>query len=256
MVAQVVPKEIMCKICGEVCKRGVKLGCCSTVGCRSCATKSITRDKKCWNCGTEALSKDMINDEELRSKVEKFQKGEWSQVKDDTKSTLMKSPAPVPTIQTPNKPTPTSLPGPSNTSNVDNKNIPVRKEPEPMVGVTPRKKYGVEVSLEMMKKRNLEFEEKLSDIEKACKELQFGAQLELMFTFDQTQAGCRMCGENFESEELTLLHLQQQHKVEFGHLKTVLNPPNNNVLQLQLQKAIHSEFMFAKDGTFPFQISY
>jgi len=243
MVAQVVPQEIMCRICGEVCKRGVKLGCCSTVGCRSCATKSITRDKKCWNCGTEALSKDMINDEELRSKVEKFQKGEWTQVKNDKKadksdSTMMKFSALV------------------SASETANKNILTKKEPASMAGVTPMKKQGVEVSLEMMKKRNLEFEEKLNDIEKAFTELQFGAQLELMFTFDQTQAGCRMCGDNFESEELTLLHLQQQHKIEYGHLKTVLNPPNNNVLHLQLQKAIHSEFMFAKDRTFPFPIRY
>ena len=37
-----IPESIKCKLCGEVCKRGVSLGCCDTIACRSCATKSIT----------------------------------------------------------------------------------------------------------------------------------------------------------------------------------------------------------------------
>merc|ERR550525_733015 len=78
-ISQVVPEALKCGICAQLCKRGVKLACCGAVGCRSCATKTITRDKKCWSFGSEALSKDLLNDEGLRLGVEKFQKGEWTE---------------------------------------------------------------------------------------------------------------------------------------------------------------------------------
>ena len=28
-----IPESIKCKLCGEVCKRGVSLGCCDTIAC-------------------------------------------------------------------------------------------------------------------------------------------------------------------------------------------------------------------------------
>ena len=34
-----VPEKLRCKICSELCKRGVRLSCCNTIACRACATK-------------------------------------------------------------------------------------------------------------------------------------------------------------------------------------------------------------------------
>jgi len=122
---------------------------------------------------------------------------------------------------------------------------------------TPKKKPNLEeVSLQMMKERNEEFEAKMNSVEKASKELRFGAQLELMFFFDKTEASCKLCGDQFNSEKLTLSHLQQNHKTEYGHIKTVLSPPDNNMLTLCLQKALKSEFLFARDQIFPVPVSY
>ena len=69
------------------------------------------RDKKCWNCGSEALSKgyqdnffytstqfnqhlicpDLLNDEDLRLGVEKFQRGEWTSEEKTGEQELIKS---------------------------------------------------------------------------------------------------------------------------------------------------------------------
>jgi len=317
MTQQEIPDDVKCKICGEACKRGVKLGCCSTIACRTCATKTITRDKKCWTCGKEALSKDMINDEELRTRVDKFQKGEsTTDAKKDAE--LMKPPATIPNkttgaspakppatspgkppatspvkppatsptkppatspakppVTSPVKPPVTSPAKPANNQAAKNpeksfiksaeeemkakatKTAGLKRDADTAKDVSPKKlAVTTKVSLEMMKERNKEFDDKMNNVEKASKELRFGAQLELMFNFDADQACCRMCGENFESEKLTQNHLQHQHKVEYGHLKTVLSQPNNNMLTLCIQKAIKSEFLYAKNQIFPVPVNY
>ena len=73
--AMVISDSIKCGICSEACKRGVKVPCCSAIACRACATKSVTRNKICWNkeCAAEIRTGDLINDEALREAVDKFQ---------------------------------------------------------------------------------------------------------------------------------------------------------------------------------------
>ena len=62
--------ELLCSICDEVCKRGVKFRCCSMRACRACATIKLSKNKKCWNekCGKENIvpETDLINDVLLR----------------------------------------------------------------------------------------------------------------------------------------------------------------------------------------------
>jgi len=239
----VVPVSLQCGICSQLCKRGVKLACCGAVGCRSCATKTITRDKKCWSCGSEALSKDLLNDEGLRLGVEKFQKGEWKEEEDGKKNDeqeLIKS------AEEEIK------------AKAAKKAAQKRELPDSgMNGSSPAKKANLmEVTLQMMRERNEEFEAKMNSVERASKELRYGAQLELMYYFDKTEASCKICGDQLNSEKLTLTHLQQKHKVEYNNLKTVLSPPDNNMLTLCLQKALKSEFIFAREQIFPVPVNY
>jgi len=145
-------------------------------------------------------------------------------------------------------------------------------------GTSAKKSNLIEVTLQMMKDRNEEFDSKMNSIERASKELRYGAQLELLFFFDKTGASCKISGEQLNTEKLTLSHLQQKLKVmvqsvgiettkegiisyhlpevEYNNLKTVLNPPDNNMLTLCLQKAIKSEFTFAREQTFPVPVNY
>merc|ERR1719367_1915475 len=233
---EVVPVSLQCGICSQLCKRGVKLAC-------SCATKTITRDKKCWSCGSEALSKDLLNDEGLRLGVEKFQKGEWKEEEDGKKNDeqeLIKS------AEEEIK------------AKAAKKAAQKREMPDSGVnGSSPAKKANLmEVTLQMMRERNEEFEAKMNSVERASKELRYGAQLELMYYFDKTEASCKICGDQLNSEKLTLSHLQQKHKVEYNNLKTVLSPPDNNMLTLCLQKALKSEFIFAREQIFPVPVNY
>ena len=72
-----IPGSIKCRLCGEVCRRGVSLPCCQTISCRSCATKSLTTTRTCWSCGLPTNTSDLVNNEQLRQNVERFNKGEW-----------------------------------------------------------------------------------------------------------------------------------------------------------------------------------
>jgi len=261
-MAAEIPIHLKCGICSEICKRGVKVSCCGAVGCRACATKTVTKAKKCWACDKEILSKDLINDEELRKKVANFESGKEEDVKKDAE--LMKPPANVPAAAVAAK-----TPEKNITKTAEDeikakaaKNIATKRAPPAKTEngtIEPNLKAGKTetlVNIEMMKARDKEFEEKMNAVEKASKELRYGAQLELMFTFDKAEASCRLCGVQLGNEKVTASHLQQQHKIEYGHLKTVLSPPNNNMLQLFLQKAIKSEFLFAKENTFPVAVNY
>jgi len=222
------------------------LACCGAVGCRSCATKTITRDKKCWSCGSEALSKDLLNDEGLRLGVEKFQKGEWKEEEGESRVELKNEEQEfIRSAEDEIK------------AKAAKKAAQKRELPDSEVNGSPAKKANLaEVTLQMMRERNEEFEAKMNSVERASKELRYGAQLELMYFFDKTEASCKICGDQLNSEKLTLSHLQQKHKVEYNNLKTVLSPPDNNMLTLCLQKALKSEFIFAREQIFPVPVNY
>jgi len=107
------------------------------------------------------------------------------------------------------------------------------------------------VSLAKMRERNSEFERCMTPVERACEELRFGAQLELMLKFEKDRAKCLMCGKMLGSEFLILKHLQLKHKDEYERLRTVLQITNMNTLNMYVHRAIKSEFLFQKKQVFP-----
>jgi len=110
------------------------------------------------------------------------------------------------------------------------------------------------VSLAKMRERNSEFERCMSPVERACKELRFGAQLELMLKFETNRARCLMCGKTLGTEFLIMKHLQLKHKDEYERLRTVLEIPNMNTLNMFVHKAIRSEFLFQQKEVFPIPV--
>jgi len=110
------------------------------------------------------------------------------------------------------------------------------------------------VSLAKMKERNCEFERCMSPDEKACNELRFGAQLELLLKFTADHARCLMCGKRLASEFLILKHIQLKHKVEYGQLRTVLQITNMNTLNMLVHKAIRAEFSYQQKQIFPIPV--
>jgi len=115
-------------------------------------------------------------------------------------------------------------------------------------------RFNMGVSLAKMRERNAEFERCMSPTERACNELRFGAQIELMMAFAADHAGCLMCGRRLETEFLILKHLQLKHKDEYNKLKTVLQVPNVNELNLYLHKAIRAEFSYQRNQVFPIMV--
>ena len=68
-----------CRLCAGIYKRAVKLKCCRLArACRGCAVKHVGKEKKCWivECGAKALTTDLLNDDDLRAKVEKVQENQ------------------------------------------------------------------------------------------------------------------------------------------------------------------------------------
>lgn len=68
---------LKCCVCQEICKRGVVLPCCGEAACRGCAVKKITVKRGCWLEGCEKTGvsgEDLINDELLRSAIDRFKK--------------------------------------------------------------------------------------------------------------------------------------------------------------------------------------
>merc|ERR1719319_928328 len=63
--------SLLCGLCKEICKRGVKLDCCEARACRACAIKEITSTRSCWVCPTLGHI-NIINDDLLRSAVKQF----------------------------------------------------------------------------------------------------------------------------------------------------------------------------------------
>ena len=112
------------------------------------------------------------------------------------------------------------------------------------------------VSLAKMRERNSEFDRCMTPVERACKELRFGAQLELMLKFEANRARCLMCGKILGTEFLIMKHLQLKHKDEYERLRTVLEITNMNTLNMFVHKAIRSEFLFQQKEIFPITVDY
>merc|ERR1712106_53344 len=55
-----------------------------------------------------------------------------------------------------------------------------------------------DLTMEMMRARNDGFNSKLNEVERKCNELRYGAQLELMFTFGDKKARCRLCAQELQ----------------------------------------------------------
>jgi len=119
-------EDLKCQICGEICKRGVKVTCCGAFGCRACCVKAVTRDKKCWKCGTALTSKDLVNDDELRAKVDKYVAQKKAEAE---KPEMAELPMPVPTNQKKTEAEKPGLPIPVPTST--NKNDTKKSETQP-----------------------------------------------------------------------------------------------------------------------------
>merc|ERR1712062_867404 len=101
------------------------------------------------------------------------------------------------------------------------------------------------VTLEMMQARNTEFDRHLLPLERSCKELRFGAQLELIFQFNNSQATCLLCSpsEPLPDDLHIKNHLVDSHQKEFGNLKIVLREDHESSLEW-ISKAIQSEFLY------------
>ena len=219
-----VPRSIQCRICSEPCKRGVSLPCCSTISCRACATKSITTTRTCWSCGQATNTQALVNDEQLRQNVERFNKGEW-----------------VPSEQE------------ETNQNCDNGDL-----------APPAKKFRGEeednceteagLTLQMMMERNSEFDQFLLPQERECKQLRVGALLELIFQFSEMGATCLLCEEWLSGEEEISQHLIDCHPREFSNLKVVLRYDNESTIQW-ISKAIQSEFLYQTEKIFPIEVN-
>jgi len=276
---------VLCGMCGEVCKRGVRLGCCSSIGCRACATKFITREKKCWNSGCEALitTKDLINDDALRARVDAFlakknqveaeakkaeeerKRAEESKVEEERRK---KEAAEREAAEAARKAEEEAKRKKEAARKAEEESK--RKKEEERLRLENTKKpsqnsipnvtnnHGSEGSLtiDMMRQRNEEFDLKLTHIERKCNELRYGAQLELMFTFGDKKASCRLCGQELQGDFVVLKHVQMKHKDIYQDMKTVLGAPNLNGLNLCLHKAIKAEFTFAQKQIFPCPVEY
>jgi len=307
---------VACGICQEICKRGVKLGCCSCVGCRACATKFITREKKCWNSGCEALvtTKDLINDEELRKRVEVFlaanankeaeakkleekkaqeeakkieeEKKKKEELEKQEEKKRMDNEAKLKAEQEAEKANKARLQAAAEAKKAQDAKTKAAEEAKKAQEAKTkaeesRKRVAEErsqagsnaklakndangtkmvessgLTIEMMRERNEEFNSKLNEVERKCNELRYGAQLELLFTFGEKKAKCRLCSQELQGDFVVLKHVQMKHKDVYNNIKTVLGSPNLNGLNLCLHKAIKAEFVFAQKEIFPCVVSY
>ena len=252
--------------------------CCSWVACRACATKSVTRNKTCWNseCSTATKTGDLINDEALREAVESFNnkrkeaeankkevengQSAGNNAKENIEAAVGMNINEVNNVSN-NEAKPNEMETPINMINgsaVESSNGSTTKNDDP-----PSKKAKTDesllsdgVSLQAMKERNDEFDRCMLPQERESKELRFGAQLELMLDFNPENANCLICGELLKSEFIILKHVQLKHKKEYDQMKTVLGATNLNTLNMFLHKAIRSEFLYQQKQVFPIPVNY
>merc|ERR1712062_921617 len=121
----------------------------------------------------------------------------------------------------------------------------------------PAKKARAEetggVTLHMMQARNTEFDRHLLPLERSCKELRFGAQLELIFQFNNSEATCLLCNQSQLDNLQIRNHLVDCHQKEFGNLKIVLREDHEGSLDW-ISKAIQSEFLYQTEKIFPVEV--
>jgi len=69
-----VPPSLQCCLCGNLCRKGMRVACSSTAVCWGCAVKKITSTHVCWQCGQKNITTDnhLVRDQMLRSFVEQF----------------------------------------------------------------------------------------------------------------------------------------------------------------------------------------
>jgi len=72
--ASTVPPSLQCCLCGNLCRKGMRVACSSTAVCWGCAVKKITSTHVCWQCGQPNITTDshLVRDQVLRSFVEQF----------------------------------------------------------------------------------------------------------------------------------------------------------------------------------------
>ena len=119
---------------------------------RSAATKYVTANRTCWNesCKTEVSTGDLINDENLRAQVERFNKGE--EVDETVLSDIIIKAGKENIEEPPVKK--------FKQNNVNQNQNQANKQQN-----KPRTKR---VTLGMMKERNVEFDKYLLPEEKSC----------------------------------------------------------------------------------------
>ena len=85
-----IPRELVCSLCHQLCRRAVRVECCGAPGCRSCATTAVLRQRSCWSCGClpGGHKLGLVNDEELRKEVER-----WGRMGDEQERSAVRSDA-------------------------------------------------------------------------------------------------------------------------------------------------------------------
>lgn len=67
------PAKLLCSICKEICKRASKIPCCGAQCCWGCGVRTITRNRKCWNCpNITVVTGDLVKDTRLRDEICKY----------------------------------------------------------------------------------------------------------------------------------------------------------------------------------------
>jgi len=74
MTDDILLKLLSCEICGEICKRGITVPCCSAQACGGCAILKVTKTKECWNCKENVTTQDFVKDQDLRDGVDEMNK--------------------------------------------------------------------------------------------------------------------------------------------------------------------------------------
>ena len=65
--------DIVCTICRDICKMGVKAPCCNAKACRVCAIHKLIENRACYGCQKTGITSLMLkNDYALREKVGRF----------------------------------------------------------------------------------------------------------------------------------------------------------------------------------------
>ena len=113
---------------------------------------------------------------------------------------------------------------------------------------------GIYITMEMMTQRNLVFETIMKPRGKATEELRFAAQIALLFAFRAanktcgiSHAVCHICGKITITEDLTHMHLEYRHQVQYMNMMTVLKISCRQRMYNCIKRSIQAEFLFARE---------